>query len=118
MILEYSAQKTFTQALAVADAGNMALKCSTDGGGIEYYVITRTIMGKTTILTSGPSLADAPNVFLEKYNFGTVRINYNEKQLEKLLKAYINDVNKKISQIDEITTTEALPNLVEAYNNL
>lgn len=120
MIFEYSAQKTFTQALAVADPGNMALRCSTDDG-LEFYVITKTIMGKTSIITSGPSLEGAPNAFLEKYSFNVVKINYNEKQLAKIVKAYINDVTKKISQIDEITLIEALPslpNLVEAFNNL
>ena len=120
MILEYSAQKTFTQALAVADPGNMALRCSTDDG-LEFYLITKTIMGKTTILTSGPNLEGAPNALLEKYSFNAVKINYNEKQLAKIVKAYINDITKKISQIDEITLTEAvqnLPNLVEIINNL
>ena len=120
MIFEYSAQKTFLQSLVVDDPGNMALRCDTEEG-VEFYLITKTIMGKTIVLTSGPTLIDAPNIFLEKYNFNIVKFNYSEKQLSKVIKTFINDPIKKIAQIDEITVQEALqnlPNLVEGFYSL
>lgn len=120
MIFDYSVQKTFTQSIVVDDPGNMALRCSSVGGE-EYYIIARTIMGKTFIITLGPSLADTPNVFLDRFSFNLIKMNYSEKKLAKTIETFINDPIKQIAEVVEISLAEALqslPNLVEAFNNL
>ena len=120
MIFDYSVQKTFTKSIIVDDPGNTALRCASTSGE-EYYIITKTIMGKTFIITLGPCLADTPNIFLEKFNFSLVKMSYSKKKLAKTIETFINDPIKNIAEIFEIAISEALqnlPNLVEAFNNL
>ena len=120
MIFDYAAQKTFIGSIAVDDPGNTALQCFTDDG-MSYLVIIRTIMGKTSILTSGPVLIDCPNSLLDKFNLSYLKINFNEKQIYKTVSAYLNDVTKKISQVEEISidvAIESITDIKEAFNNI
>lgn len=57
MIFEFKAEKVFTNSLDVDDIGNMCVR-ATDSDQCDYYIMTQTVMGKTTMLTFGPIMPD------------------------------------------------------------
>ena len=56
MLIDYSATKTFTQSLQIDDIGNCAIRGEgsyRDGRCVfsgDYYLLVKTIMGKTTVI--------------------------------------------------------------------
>ena len=72
MLIDYSATKTFTQTLQIDDIGNCAIHGEgsfRDGRATfegDYYMIVKTVMGKTTMMKWGPLMPDftaLPNTF-------------------------------------------------------
>ena len=57
MVFEFSVQKTFNESIDIVDIGNTALRC-TNHNFDNYYIILKTIMGKTSILKFGPVCPD------------------------------------------------------------
>jgi hypothetical protein len=107
MIFEYAVQKTFNEALDVVDAGNCALRC-TGGkfGAFHYYIIIKTIMGKTHIVKFGPVLPGIP-MLVENFNVTYIKDDYKESFIFKEVDKFINDFRKKIISVEEITEYEA-----------
>lgn len=119
MIIDYAAQKTFTDSVDIIDAGNCCLRCSDNSGG-EYYVVTKTVMGKTGILKFGPVVADMA-VLLENFSVEYKKIDYKEPMIQKEISKYINDARKQISSVENAVEPEAwtsFPDIAEAFNNM
>ncbi len=126
MIFEFNATRTFTDTLQIDDIGNCAIRCE----GImyenkikfpaEYYLITKTVMGKTGILKFGPvvpDLGDMQNGFSADFK----KIKYKEQSIEREIDTFINDGKKAITKAEEITDIEAFesyPSANETFNNL
>lgn len=105
MIFEFSVQKTFNQSIDVVDMGNTALRC-TSRQMDNYYLITKTILGKTSILKFGPVCPDI-EVLLNDFSVSYKKIDYKENIIYKEIDKFINDFKKEIDTIDEITEYEA-----------
>ena len=119
MIFEYSVQKTFTESVDVVDAGNTALKC-TSKNGFEYWVIVKTVMGKTHIIKFGPICQDIP-ILLEDFAVSYKKLDYKEGAIYKEIDKYINDFRKEVTQVEEATEYEAWQNFPEiqfAFENV
>ena len=105
MIFEYSVQKTFNETIDVVDIGNTALRCQ--GKKLDfYYIILKTVMGKTSILKFGPVMPDA-DVLFNDFSVTYKKIDYKENLIEKEVDKFINDYKKDIIMVDEITEYEA-----------
>jgi hypothetical protein len=113
MLIDYSATKTFTQTLQLDDIGN----CAIHGAGTfrdgkttfpgDYYMIIKTIMGKTTFIKWGPLMPDfeaLPNTF--KLEVKTSQ--YKEPTIMKEIQSFINDSLKNISEARELLPEEAI----------
>lgn len=105
MIFEFSVQKTFNQSIDVVDMGNTVLRC-TSRQMDNYYLITKTILGKTSILKFGPVCPDI-EVLLNDFSVSYKKIDYKENIIYKEIDKFINDFKKEIDTIDEITEYEA-----------
>lgn len=119
MIFDYFVQKVFTQSIDIEDIGNMAL-CCTNKENASWYLITKTIMGKTSILTFGPVIIDLP-ILISGFKFEYEKIDYKEPKIHTFVSKYINDQKKEIEKVEEISDFEALevfPNILELYNDL
>ena len=126
MIFEFNATKTFTETLQIDDIGNCAIRCEgiTREGKIafpaEYYLITKTIMGKTGIIKFGPVLpdmSDMQNNFAVAYKVTT----YKEQTIEREINIFINDGRKEITKAEAITEFEAFdayPSIKDTFENL
>jgi hypothetical protein len=121
MIIDYSIQKTFSESLILEDIGNCAIYCqgSFRDGKItlpgDYYIIIKTVMGKTKAVKWGPMMPDLdelPNTF--KLEVKT--LNYKETAIVKEIQGFINDGFKGITQASEITIDEALTKLPQTVN--
>ena len=119
MIFEYDEQPTFTQSIDVVDIGNMCLKCSAALGSV-YYLRTKTVMGKTSMVMFGPVVdgaePDAPlfNGFFVNYK----RFDYKESQIIKDTKSFINEPRRGIILVEEVLEnkiTDAFPMIMESF---
>ncbi len=119
MIFEFSVQKTFNQSIDVVDMGNTALRC-TNQRMDDYYLITKTIMGKTSILKFGPVCSDVP-ILLNDFSVSYKKIDYKEPAIYKEIDKFINDFKKEIDTIEEITEYEAwqdFPAIQQLFENV
>ena len=105
MIFEYSVQKTFNESIDVVDIGNTALRCH--GAKLDfYYIILKTVMGKTSILKFGPVMPDI-DVLFNDFTVSYKKIDYKENAIEKEVDKFINDYKKGITLVEEVTEYEA-----------
>lgn len=105
MIFEYSVQKTFSESIDVVDMGNTALRC-TNKFMDDYYIIVKTIMGKTSILKFGPVCSDI-EALINDFSVTYKKLDYKENAIYKEIEKFINDFKKEIDKIEEITEYEA-----------
>ena len=118
MIFEYSVQKTFNESIDVVDIGNTALRCH--GAKLDfYYIILKTVMGKTSILKFGPVIPDI-DVLLNEFTVSYKKMDYKENLIEKEVDKFINDYKKSITLVEEITEYEAwqdFPDIHTQFDN-
>ena len=105
MVFEFSIQKTFNQSIDVVDVGNTALKCVNKRMD-NYYIITRTVYGKTSVLKFGPVCPDL-EVLVDDFSLSYKKIDYKEAALFKEIDKFLNDFKKEIDAVEEVTEFEA-----------
>lgn len=106
MLFEYAAHKTFMGELDVVDPGNMCLRCVKDGGGYEWYLMTKTRMGKIFIFTFGPVVPGTDSL-VDGFATTFTCIDYKENLLRKNVLSFINDPKKEIYSVEETLDLEA-----------
>lgn len=126
MLIDYSATKTFSETLQLDDIGNCAIRCEGTyyEGRLpnygEYYMIVKTIMGKTSVIKFGPVVADFPYM-LNSFEVNFKQFKYKESSIEKEIKLFLNDSKKGISKAEEVTEFDvfgAFPDLKATFENL
>lgn len=118
MVFEFSAQKTFTDAIDIVDIGNTVLRCE-NNKQLMYYLITKTVFGKTSILKYGPICPDLETL-IDDFSVSFKRVDYKETTICREIDKFINDFKKEISSIEEITEYEAwqeFPNIKQSFEN-
>ena len=114
MIFEYSVQKTFNESIDVVDIGNTALRCH--GSKLDfYYIILKTVMGKTNIIKFGPVMPDI-DVLFNDFTVSYKKIDYKENLIEKEVDKFINDYKKEITLVEEIMEYEAWQDFPDIHN--
>lgn len=119
MVFEFSIQKTFNQSIDVVDMGNTALRC-TNRLMDNYYIIVKTIMGKTHFIKFGPVCPDI-DVLSDDFFVNYKKIDYKEMSIYKEIDKFINDYKKEIESVEEVTEFEAwqdFPNIQQLYDNV
>lgn len=119
MVFEYSVKKTFNETIDVVDIGNTALRCH--GAKLDfYYIILKTIMGKTSILKFGPVMPDI-DILFDDFSVSYKKIDYKETAISKEVDKFINDYKKEITLVEEITEYEAwqdFPAIQQLFENI
>lgn len=119
MIFEFSVQKTFTQSIDVVDMGNTALRC-TNQQMDNYYIITKTVFGKTSIVKFGPVCPDI-DALINDFAVTYKKLDYKETAIFNEINKFINDYKKEISEVEEITEYEAwqdFPPIQQYFENV
>lgn len=112
MIFEYSATRTFNEMIDIVDIGNMALRCIKEKDACEYFIITKTVFGKTSIIKFGPICPDI-DMLIDGFEVEYKKMDYKESKIEKEIDKFINDFKKEVSLVEEITEYEAWQNFPE-----
>jgi hypothetical protein len=118
MVFEFSVQKTFNQSIDIVDMGNTALRC-TNKQLDNYYIITKTVFGKTSILKFGPVCPDI-NVLINDFSVSYKKIDYKENLLHKEIDKFLNDYKKDIDTVEEVTEFEVwqdFPEVKQYFEN-
>jgi len=125
MLFDYNGVRTFTDTLQVDDIGNCAIKCEGTYrvGRVtlygEYYLVTKTVMGKTSLAKFGPIDPDLVGM-ASGFELSFKRMDYKEAAISKEIQLFLNDGMKGISKAEEVTdfeAFEAVPSLEEAFRN-
>ena len=119
MLFEYAGVRTYTGAIDIEDIGNFCIRCTTIDG-LEFYLCTKTILGKTYILIFGPVLSDLESL-LDAFSISYQKIDYKEKIIKKIVLSFINDPKKEITNIEEVSLYEVslvFPNVFEKFSEL
>ncbi len=119
MVFEFSVKRTFDQSIDIVDMGNTALRC-TNTNLLDFYIITKTIFGKTSIIKFGPIYPDT-EILLNDFSVSYKKIDYKENLVFKEIDKFINDFKKEISSIEEITEFEAwqaFPQIQQCFENI
>lgn len=119
MIFEFSVQKTFNQSIDIVDMGNTALRC-TNRQLDDYYLIVKTIMGKTHFIKFGPIYPDI-EVLLDDFSVSYKKVDYKENVVFREIDKFINDFKKDIENVEEITEYEAwqaFPAVQQMFENI
>lgn len=103
MIFEYDEQLMFTQSIEVTDIGNMCLRCQKAAMShlVYYYLQTKTVMGKTSLITYGP-IVEGSDLLINGFNVNYKRFDYKESQIVKDTNSFIHDPKKEIVLVEEI----------------
>lgn len=121
MIYDYSGTKTFAASLEVDDPGNCAIMangyypvCKGVKFPGDYYMIVKTIAGKTTIIKWGAvtDLEELPS----GYGLDVKTFNYKEQTIHKEITLFLNDGQKYIYDAKTVSEDEAFENLPKDYN--
>ena len=118
MVFDYSVQKTFNQSIDVVDIGNTALRCLNKNKD-AYYLITKTVFGKTSVLKFGPVCPDI-DALLAEFSVSYRKLPYKEAAIYKEIDKFINDFKKEIDEVEEVTEHEAwqdFPLLKQQFEN-
>jgi hypothetical protein len=118
MVFEFSVQKTFNQSIDVVDMGNTALRC-TNRLMEDYYLIIKTVLGKSHIMKFGPVCPDL-DILIDGFSTSYTKIDYKENKIYKEIDKFINDFKKEIDSIEEITEYEAwsaFPSIQQQFEN-
>ena len=108
MVFEYSVQRTFNEMIDIVDIGNTALRC-TNTEMCDYYIIIKTVFGKTSILKFGPICPDI-DMLINDFSVSYKKLDYKEAAVGKEVDKFINDFKKEINAVEEITEYEAWQN--------
>lgn len=118
MLFEYSATRTFNETIDLVDIGNTAIRCI--AGIYDYYMIIKTVYGKTSILTFGPTNPDFEEL-AEDFSVSYKKMDYKENKICKEITKYINNPYSEIERVEEIPEFEAwvnFPKIKELFENL
>lgn len=121
MIFEYDEQLVFTQSIDVVDIGNMCLRCQKAAMShlVYYYLRTKTVMGKTSLITYGPIVEGADGM-ISDFNVTYKRYDYKERQIAKDTNSFIHDPKKEIVLVEEVLEEafwKDFPDIQDAFEN-
>lgn len=108
---EYLYTMEATGQFDIENIGEFAISCFNDH--FEYIMIAKTIEGITQILYYGPIHLSAENFSICLYPKSCKYdcLEYNPKRISSLVKRFVNDTNKNITQVEVI-------DIKEAYNKI
>lgn len=120
MIVEYNKEEVYTNKLDLENAGFTCIHFISDNDN-EYFLLTKTIEGKLSILTLGPIIGDL-GIPVDGFSTYYKQTEYKNKTIENEISKFLNDKKKgKSKLVEEINLSDAysqIPNIIELFKNL
>ena len=123
MLFDFDFDYQYRQTIDIVDIGNFGIHCigyDRYGGPQDFYLCTRTVLGKIAIFKFGPILPDL-NAPLDGYTAEYKYIDYKETKINKEISSFIKDSKKGINEIEPMLPEEIfkiIPDLEETYYNM
>lgn len=84
--ISYNLQQVLTETAYVKDVGNCALE-AIDEKGLSYFLVIKTVDGRTFILSFGPLIPDLIEL-PSSYSVSYVKQAYNDEKLAKFIQGW------------------------------
>lgn len=110
MIFEFDQALKAQQSLEIGNIGDFAIEASNDEG-FYYYLLVKTTLGSSTIITYGPIVPDI-NLLPSGFSTTLERIPYKEPKIIGKINYFLND-KKKITKAKEVLFEEALDAFID-----
>lgn len=105
MKFDFDKESIFTQQLEILDPGNCAIRCVS--GMYEYYLLVKTLFGRTYIMKYGPIMVDIGSID-EGFAFAYNVFEYKESKIQKEILKLLQDDKKNVTEAEVISIEEAL----------
>ena len=105
-IFDFANEWKPTNSIDIPDIGNFFLETIDEENMFYYYLMVKTCLGTSSILSYGPIVPDV-ELLPDKYSICFERIQFNDKKVMSWITKWLNDKNKKITAayiVDEIGT--------------
>lgn len=103
--IEYNNQYVPQNLLDVEQLSSCAIEASNDDG-LFYYLIIKTSLGTSTIVTCGPVVPDV-NLLPDGYSVTLNRMKYDDNKVESVVIKWLND-KKKITDAKILPIEDAI----------
>lgn len=90
----------------IDDLGNCAIQASNDECEC-YYLVIQTKLGKSLVFEYGPIVPDL-EMLPDKVTTNISYMDYNQKELAKIIKFFLNDKTRNIKYADTFTKNDLL----------
>lgn len=80
----------------IEDIGNFYLEGINEKDGLYYYLMMKTELGTTSIMSYGPIVPDV-QLIPDGYTCSLNKIQFNEKKIKLWISKWLNDRQKKIT---------------------
>ena len=105
MTFEYMMRTVVDASIEIDDPGNCALRANNDSGE-EFYLIVKTELGWTEMLTFGPIIPDISQL-PRSSSCNYSRIEYSEYKINSAIQKFLNNPYSKITQVMVVDKEEA-----------
>ena len=85
-----------TNSIDIPDIGNFFLETIDEDNMFYYYLMVKTCLGTSSILSYGPIVPDV-ELLPDKYSICFERIQFNDKKVMTWITKWLNDRNKNIT---------------------
>ena len=110
MKFEYLYKVEVQESIDIDNIGNCAIDAYNDLG-YEWMLLIVTHDGNTEIIEYGPTLPDLENYSPTKVFCNYERIQFSESKISKVIKKFLNDGYKGITQVFEVSPEEIIPKI-------
>lgn len=115
-VIEFDSEERYMKAIDIVDIGNTVIRATSEDV-CDYYILIKTVMGKTSILTFGPVIPDVP-MLVNGFNVNYKKMDYKEPKIIKEINSILNNAKTKIIDAKEILQEEIeFPEILNLYNN-
>lgn len=85
-----------TNSIDIDNIGNFCLEAIDEEDGFYYYLMVKTTLGTSTIISYGPVVPDV-ELLPDNYNINFQRLQFNDKKMNIWISKWLNDRMKKIT---------------------
>lgn len=105
---EYYKELRANDSITIENVGDCCIKAYNDDGWV-YYLLIKTTLGWTKIYQYGALSSDTLELS-SNYCSSVQQVEYSDKVLSKLINSFLNDKNRKITQVFECNEEEFITN--------
>ena len=113
---EFNQQLMPQSLIDIEQVGQFAIEAHNEGG-YYWYLIIRTSLGTTTVVSCGPKIPDV-SLLPSGYTCSLNKMQFNEKKLEKLISMWLNDKMKALIEAKVIEIDDVIDQIVELKDYL